>query len=71
MSAVNRATLKIAEVFSPTPGPRYRSEGDYSGQEFRETILEPAIKSALMKKEVLVVDLDGTAGYGTSFLAGC
>jgi hypothetical protein len=56
--------------FSKTPGSRYRDEGKkaHSGQEFREDILEPNYKIAIEKNQKLFVDLDGTIGYGTSWL---
>jgi hypothetical protein len=60
--------LKIASDFSSTPGPRRRSEGNFSGEEFRQRILVPKLKSAMDAGRELVVDLDGTSGYGTSFL---
>jgi len=60
--------LSIAGDFSWTPGPRYIEEGDYSGQEFREKILLGLVKEAIKNNYRLVVNLDGTAGYGTSFL---
>jgi len=58
----------IAEAFSISPGSRYPEEGDYSGQEFRERILSPLFNQAVKEKVKLIVDLDGTLGYGTSFL---
>ena len=30
-------TIRISSDFSETPGARYRSEGDFSGEEFRDT----------------------------------
>lgn len=60
--------IKIATDFSKTPGARYESEGDYPGIDFRENILYPKLLEAIKKKEKLVIDLDGTAGLGTSFL---
>lgn len=60
--------VKIARDYSPTPGPRYIKEGDNSGELFRQQILFPAFKKALEEKRKIKVDLDGTAGYGTSFL---
>jgi len=59
--------LRVIE-FTATPGPRYRSEGKYSGQEFREEFLEPRYKKARSEGKTLIVDLDGTAGYASSFL---
>lgn len=62
--------IKIARDFTPTPGPRYIRESDIdnSGESFRKKILYPAFKKALEEKKRIIVDLDGTAGYGTSFL---
>ncbi len=60
--------LKIAKDFSRIPGARYPEEGDYSGQTFRTEFLLPKLKEAIEKGEQLVVNLDGTAGLGTSFL---
>lgn len=56
--------------FSKTPGSRYRDEGKkaHSGQEFREDILEPNFKIAIENNQRLLLDLDGTIGYGTSWL---
>jgi len=60
--------LVICKEFSPSPGPRYASEGDFSGEEFRIKLLAPRLKDAISNKKTLFIDLDGTAGYGTSFL---
>lgn len=60
--------LKVAKDFSRTPGPRFIKEGDFSGELFRKTVLFPAFEQALQQGAKLVVDLDHTAGYGTSFL---
>jgi hypothetical protein len=61
-------TVKIATEFTRTPGSRYRSEGEFSGQSFRNSVLLPKVRQAVDKREPLLVDLDGTAGYATSFL---
>jgi len=60
--------VRIASEFSETPGPRSRDEGDYSGQQFLEEILKPRFEEAKNTKQKLIVDLDGTDGYATSFL---
>lgn len=60
--------LKISKDFSRTPGPRYRVEGDFSGEEFREQVLRNHVLQAINTGEKLTIDLDGTEGYGTSFL---
>src|SRR5690242_3167734 len=60
--------LSVARDFSRTPGSRYDSEGDFSGETFRRAILLPRVEQALHERKQLLIDLDGTAGYGTSFL---
>jgi hypothetical protein len=60
--------LSVARDFSRTPGARYQSEGDFSGELFRKELLVPAVRRAILEKRKLTVDLDGTAGYATSFL---
>jgi hypothetical protein len=60
--------IKIATDFSRIPCARYLSEGDFPGEEFREKFLVPKIQEAIARNEKLEIDLDGTAGLGTSFL---
>ena len=60
--------IKIAEEFSDSVGTRYISEGEYSGEEFRESLLKPKFKEAVEKECKLTVDFDGGYGYPTSFL---
>lgn len=60
--------IKIVSDFSPTPGPRYEHEGKNSGEIFRKKILFPEVSKAILENQPFTVDLDGTAGYGTSFL---
>ncbi|ASR89174.1 STAS-like domain-containing protein [Alcaligenes faecalis] len=56
--------INIAKDFSPFAAGRYRSDGPWSGERFREEILLPALKQG---GGVSVV-LDGTLGLGSSFL---
>lgn len=60
--------IKIARDFSYTPGPRYIDEGKNSGEQFRQEILAGVFKRAITENRNVIVDLDGTDGYGTSFL---
>ena len=59
---------KIAEEFSTTPGGRFKKNGPWSGQQFREDVLNKLLKETITSKNKLVVVLDGTSGYGSSFL---
>jgi len=60
--------INILKDFSPNPGPRYIKEGKFSGELFRQQILYPKVAEAIEKGIPFEVNLDGTAGYGTSFL---
>ena len=60
--------IKISEEFSRFPGARNYSDGNYSGEEFFDKILDSRFAQALAAKSKLTVDLDGTEGYATSFL---
>jgi hypothetical protein len=68
MLLVEEMNLIVATEFSETPGPRTRDEGDFSGELFLDEFLRPRYEAAVQAGETLVVDLDGTEGYATSFL---
>lgn len=57
--------IKVLD-FTEVPGARYRTDGEGSGQEFREDYLEKYFENN--RNEKIVIDLDGTEGYATSFL---
>ena len=61
-------TYSIAEDFSKTPGGRFRKHGPYSGEAFREDVLCGLLQNAIEAEDKLIIVLDGTAGYGSSFL---
>ncbi|WP_285259224.1 STAS-like domain-containing protein [Halopseudomonas bauzanensis] len=58
-------TIKVLD-FTEYPGPRHESIGEFSGERFRDEVLLKAIE--VHGIEQIRVDLDGTAGYGSSFL---
>lgn len=60
--------LKVSTDFCDIPGPRYIREGSYSGEDFRERLLFPLLQECITSGDTLRIDLDGTQGYGTSFL---
>jgi hypothetical protein len=60
--------ISIARDFSPTPGGRYIQDGAFSGESFRDTLVEPRFAEAVRVGSKLWIDVDGTAGYATSFL---
>lgn len=60
--------INIKNDYTRTPSARTEEEGDYSAVRFRKTILAPKIKEAIAKNCKIDIVLDGTAGFGTSFL---
>lgn len=56
--------IHVASEFSRFPAGRFRTDGPHSGEKFREDFLVPALRDG---KRVTVL-LDGTLGYGSSFL---
>jgi|ERR1019366_9160724 hypothetical protein len=56
--------IDVARDFTPTPGGRYRKEGEWSGEQFRVDLVEPALKDS----GEVIIDLDGPEGFTTSFL---
>lgn len=57
-------TIKISTDYSETPLGRYVTDGDFSGERFREEFLRPA----LQEQNAVEVDIDDVEGYGSSFL---
>lgn len=58
------ALISIAADFSPFPAGRYREDGPFPGEVFRDEKLIPALRD----NDEVIVNLDGTNGYGSSFL---
>ena len=56
--------VNIAQHFTRYPSGRYKRNGATSGEAFRERFLE----APLAKGDDVTVELDGTVGYGSSFL---
>lgn len=56
--------VNVAKDFTRFPSGRFKKNGDTSGEAFRERFLEPALKAG----DQITVELDGTIGYGSSFL---
>ena len=61
-------TCRIATEFSETPGPRYCRQGPDSGEEFYHRILNKEFAEVYQKDDYLILDLDNTNGYMSSFL---
>jgi hypothetical protein len=57
-------TINIASQFSRSPAGRFVEDGPYSGETFREKYLVPALSDG----GSVILEMDGTRGYGSSFL---
>jgi hypothetical protein len=57
-------TISIAKDFTRFPSGRFEKNGTTSGEAFRKRFLEAPIA----RGESVQVQLDGTIGYGSSFL---
>ena len=60
---MHKMYISVARDFSPHPGPRLIRQGKFSGEKFRKVLV-----AALSTAERVTVDLDGTTGFGSSFL---
>ena len=60
--------IKFVDVFTDTPGVRYRKDGKFSGEEFRDEILIPCLIRCISLNEKLYLDLDGAYGYPPGFI---
>ncbi len=62
---MTKIDYSIARQFSPHPGPRYRHQGPDSGEALRKKLVKLLEDNP---DSILFVDLDGTSGFGSSFL---
>lgn len=60
--------INIVKEYTDKPGARYESQGSNSGEKFRDTILYPKYLKTVESNDILIVNLDGGYGYGSSFL---
>lgn len=60
--------INIAKDFSKYPGCRYKKDGANSGEEFRDEYLWPILEKSIKNGEKVEINLDGVAGYSSSFL---
>lgn len=58
-------TIRVRD-FTEFPGPRKETIGHFSGERFRQERIMPKISEHGIHN--IEIDLDGTAGYGSSFL---
>ncbi len=61
---VTTKIIDIGKDFSRYPAGRYKTDGPFSGELFRENFLIPVLDD----NGHITIELDSTAGYGSSFL---
>lgn len=61
-------TISVLKNFSEFPALRHCNISDNSGEAFYHQVLNKEFKQAYEAGEKLIVDLDNTAGYASSFL---
>lgn len=61
---MSTTTIYVAKDFSKMPCVRNRADGKKSGEEFRDDVLLPALRTY----DKVTVDLDGVLSLGSSFL---
>lgn len=64
MRRTEETMINVARDFSRAPAGRFISDGPNSGERFREQVLRPALDAGTD----VTLELDGTRGYGSSFL---
>lgn len=55
--------ISVAKDFTVAPAGRFKEDGPFSGELFRVAHLVPALREC----DVVIVNLDGGEGYGSSF----
>lgn len=60
--------INIAEDYTDAPGGRLITDGEFSGEHFRDTLLYPKYMEALKSGDKLTVNFDGCLGYPSSFI---
>lgn len=60
--------LDLASEYTPYPAGRFRADGPYSGEAFRDDVLLKRVRDAVHARQVLTVRIDGVRAFGSSFL---
>ena len=61
--------IKMSDI-TKYPGARFIDEstsGSYSGEKFRNEVIEPNYRTAIATNSKLIIDIDGVYGYPSSF----
>lgn len=61
-------TFNIGKQFSANPEGRFYTDGEGSGEEFRENYLRPRLEALSEGEKLTIIIDDDVDGYGSSFL---
>ena len=61
---MNQKEINFVQEFTDCPGGRLEIHGEFSGQEFRERFLRPALDVY----DHVILNLDGAIGFPSSFI---
>lgn len=68
MMTATQQTISVAKQYSRHPAGRVDADGPFNGKKFLERLLLPTFQRCREAGRTLRVELDGVAGYGSSFL---
>jgi hypothetical protein len=60
-----KTTISISQDFNNAPAGRFKSDGEFSGETFRNKFLIPKINDKNVSK--IIINLDNLDGVGSSF----
>ena len=60
--------LNVAKDYNKILGGRWIKLGAFSGEDFYNNMLRPKYLKAISEQSKLIIELDGTTGYPSSFL---
>lgn len=61
---MTRKTINVLRDFSRYPGGRYKTDGNWSAERLRDSLIVPA----LLECDIVVLEMDGPLGYHSPFL---
>lgn len=65
----NETVINFKDEYTDAPGGRYMSEGKFSGEHFREVLLQTRYLQAVNNNELLIINMDGCYGFPAIFLS--
>lgn len=67
---MEKIIIVVATEFTDATGARDRTDGPFSGEQFFDDLLLPRFIKAQQENKKLLLKLDNTWGYASSFISG-